>query len=237
MGGLVQGLAWSPDQRTLYYRRDLSASGGDKAVVLVARDVESGTEREVLRRPTSSPTPWAFSKDGQSIWVIVTEAATQTSDLLTVPLAGGEPRVVARRPTMGGVNVSPDGRYIATGSRDATAKTTAVLLIPTAGDEPRELIRVTAPAEVGNVMWAPDSRSIYFRRRASTAQSLAELWRVGIDGGEARRVEGAVELEMGLPVALSPDGRQLAFIRGDGQQVLKREVWRLENFLPTPAAK
>jgi len=84
------------------------------------------------------------------------------------------------------------------------------------------------------VMWRPDSRSILFRRRAST-ESRAELWRVPIDGGEARKVEGAVELEMGLAVALSPDGRQLAFIRGDGGGAVKSEVWKLENFLPSIA--
>jgi hypothetical protein len=137
----------------------------------------------------------------------------------------------------GGVNLSPDGRYVATVSREAAAKATAVVLIPAGGGEPRDLIRATELSEVRHVMWAPDSRSVYFRKRVSTAESRAELWRVAIDSGEARKVEGAVEVEIGQPIALSPDGRLLAFIRGDGGGQPKRELWKLESFLPPSTSK
>jgi len=133
------------------------------------------------------------------------------------------------------VNISPDGRFVATASRVAGTKDTAVVVVPTDGSQSRELVRVTEPSQVGNVIWARDGGSLYFRRRTDSAAPPAELWQVALNGSEARRVEGAPDLEMGLPVALSPDGRRFAFIRGDGgRQPVKSEVWKLENFLPSP---
>ena len=245
--GVTANLAWSPDQQKLYYRLDRTGPDGNS--VLMERDVRSQTERELLRRQGGAAIGgWALRRDGQSIFAMVNDTAAQTSELLAIPIAGGEPQTIARRPAMGGVNVSPDGRYIATISRIASEKTTAILLIPVAGGEIRELFRVAQPAAVRDLMWTPDSQSLYFRKGPSTvgargrganatADTRAELWRVPIDGSEARAVEAAIDMDMRLPVALSPDGRRLAFIRSDGGGPVKSEVWKLENFLPAAAGR
>jgi Tol biopolymer transport system component len=202
------------------------------------RDLASGKEREILRRPKSTPiNDWTLSPDGHSVWMVVTDTALQISELLVVPLTGGEARVIVRRPRIGALTFSPDGRYLATAFLDATARATAVLLVPAVEGEPRELIRAIAPDNIGLVTWAPDSRSVYFRRRPAGASGRTELWRMQIDGDEAQKIDGTDQLDPALPFAMSPDARQLAFIRGDGGGPVKSEVWKLENFLPPSTSK
>jgi hypothetical protein len=61
--------------------------------------------------------------------------------------------------------------------------------------------------------WAPDSRTIFFRRGA-------QIWRITRDGTtSATPVEGAT----GAQPAVSPDGSHIAFVRGETEQ--QKDVW------------
>ena len=60
--------------------------------------------------------------------------------------------------------------------------------------------------------WAPDSRTLYFRRGG-------QLWRINRDGTGAAPVQGL----NGAQPAVSPDGTRLAFVVGDTEQ--QKDVW------------
>jgi|HubBroStandDraft_4_1064222.scaffolds.fasta_scaffold02796_2 serine/threonine protein kinase len=63
------------------------------------------------------------------------------------------------------------------------------------------------PGEHSGVVFSPDDSFLYYRRRGS--EDLGDLYRVPVKGGTPERVIGEAS---GYP-ALSPDGRQLAFVR------------------------
>jgi dipeptidyl aminopeptidase/acylaminoacyl peptidase len=122
------------------------------------------------------------------------------------------------------LNLSPDGRFIATTYHDESAKSTLVLLLPVSGGEPRELLRVSDPQTVGaNVPWTPDGRAILVNKNLGKSN---ELLLVLITGGPPRKID------LGVPkfgaVKVHPDGRQIAYVVGDGE---KQELWVLEKFL------
>lgn len=85
-----------------------------------------------------------------------------------------------------------------------------LVLVRPDGTAVKELGEGSEPA------WAPDGRTLFFRRAGA-------IWRMGIEGGSAAAVPGT---EGGREPAVSPDGRFLAFVRpgaaGD------HDVWVVE---------
>jgi serine/threonine protein kinase/Tol biopolymer transport system component len=75
---------------------------------------------------------------------------------------------------------------------------------------------VAVPAEAGDhsgLIFAPDESFLYYRRKG--AEDGGDLYRVPVKGGVPERIMG----EVSGPAALSPDGKQLAFVR------LKPSTW------------
>ena len=117
--GSVMALAWSPDGRTLYLVRTDEKS---RAATLFARDIQSGREREILRR--EAPLNYvglgwvAMSPDGRSLAITAFDRRTQSGSLLVIPAEGGEPRELLRTSSSGPdqlgawVEWSPDGKYV-----------------------------------------------------------------------------------------------------------------------------
>jgi Tol biopolymer transport system component len=78
----------------------------------------------------------------------------------------------------------------------------------------------------------PDARAVLVAKSLNDSAEQTELWLVPIDGGQPRKIDiGATQFE--TPVAVHPDGRQIAYTSGERKQ----EVWVLENFLPALNAK
>jgi len=103
--------------------------------------------------------------------------------------------------------VSPDGRSIVfvlrTTDLDANRGRTDLWLVGTDGTGLRQL--TTDPAGDSNPRWAADGRSIYF---LSTRSGTSQVWRLPVDGGEARQVSQA-PLDV-TSLGVSPDGARLA---------------------------
>jgi len=79
-------LQLSPDHRTLYYLRPIEESG---LAALVARDMTSGAERELIRRDRLGN--FNISPDGRWLGVGLAPSATDPAHVLLVPTAGGDP--------------------------------------------------------------------------------------------------------------------------------------------------
>jgi Tol biopolymer transport system component len=78
----------SPDGRSLYFVRRV---GSDNIIMM--RDIDGGPEREVARGSGNTPPP-ALSMDGTHLAIGRTDERSKSSQVLVVPLQGGEPRVV-----------------------------------------------------------------------------------------------------------------------------------------------
>ncbi len=124
---------------------------------------------------------------------------------------------------------SPDGRSVAF-NRTILGRGPFVYVVPAAGGEPRELVATSFPR--GRVAWSPHGEEIIFTavppareggptRPSSAGGTGASLWRVPLDGGQARSLGASVGA---VDVAVSGDGNRLVY----SQETTDWDVWRLD---------
>ena len=169
---------WSPDGRKIYYVKRAAPPS------ILERDLASGAEREVIRRP-GMWTEVNLSPDGRYLAVQTGAfALTMERTLLLVPVAGGEPRELLRLKDpdqwgrMGTTSWTPDGKAILKVKR--TASGTELLLIPIDGTPVRKLdinpeVWTRGADEAGpdqGFSLSPDGRKIAFLM----GKSAAEVW-------------------------------------------------------------
>jgi len=111
-----------------------------------------------------------------------------------------------------------------------------VIVVREPGGELREIARFPGPELVNAVAWSADGRSIWFLRTTKSAGDRGAtrgIWRMTADGGDKKALGVEVDQKEEMrALAVSPDGRHLAFTAGSPT----REPWVLEHFLPEPAA-
>jgi Tol biopolymer transport system component len=217
-------LSWSPDGRAFAVRgNDLTERSGIHRI-----DAQTSEVSPLALDPEGHQfAGLVWSPDGSKVyyrdWVGgLGRAAFTERDLST-----GRERELIQRANLGAVNLSPDGKYIATASQDAATKTVSWLLIPTSGDPVKELMRVNQPDSVGFWTWAPDSLSVFVRK--AQAGNPPEVWQTPVDGSAPQKMDVKLDPSFG-PLRVNPDQRQVAF---QVQETPKPgEVWITENFLP-----
>jgi eukaryotic-like serine/threonine-protein kinase len=111
--------------------------------------------------------------------------------------------------------VSPDGRYLLTVINDGGLESLWLHNIPTASDA-----QVIAPAPVHyeSLIFSPDGNYLYFRKAVDATNSVSNLYRATVLGGTAQTVVRDIDSD----IAFSPDERQIAFFRGDAEQLKYR---------------
>jgi Tol biopolymer transport system component len=169
----VFALAWSRDGRTLYLNR---ASAKSSVQALVARDLQSGQEREILRRegpPDYATLGWvALSPDGRLLAITAFDKSTQSGSLLVIPAEGGQPRELLRTPASGPeqlgawVEWSPDGKYVIFRKGSPTREN---FRIPVEGGTP---LKYAGDWMVGPSTTNPDGRQVAF----AMGQHKIEIW-------------------------------------------------------------
>jgi|GEM_PF-3302776 len=148
------------------------------------------------------------------------EAVTRR-EIHSGPAAATElPRFEMRRITSSGnvfeAIISPDAKYIAYSAREALwGKTSIWLKQLSSGQE----LKVAAGEETvvyDDLSFSPDSDFIYFtsyRAGPGLTPGIRHLNRIPIIGGASRRIQ--IAENVGSPVAVSPDGKSIAFVRYD----------------------
>ncbi len=214
---------WAPDGR--WFIAQGVDSNGRRGIYRI--DAGDGTVTPIVH--TGSGQFFAhpeLSPDGRKVYY--TRVTGQDRAIVERDLASGAEREILQGG--GFVNVSPDGRFIATIRRTSPETFSTLLVVPVTGGEPRQILRVQVPQVfTGSVAWAPDGRQLMINTFWSDRKSdleRRETWLVPIDGGPTRQLD--------LPgytvgrIRVHPDGRRIAYQAGQ----LKSEVWVLENFLP-----
>jgi Tol biopolymer transport system component len=218
----VTSLDWSPDGRFLLTVWDLGSVRGIRRI-----DVQTGETSPIALGPRKSDPVW--SPDGARVYYRQADqpATGGGGAFIARDVASGNEREIIRRPNLGDLVLSPDGRYIATGSNDAATNTRTILLIPTGGGEPRILKRVNLSRDMDVKMWAPDSRSVVV-----TTLGPRELWRLPIEG-EPRLLSNDPQENLPGRPAVHPDGKRIAVAQtSTATQAQEPGVWVLENLLP-----
>jgi len=173
----------SPDGKRLYYRRNFSGIGsaqlrlGSADSAFVERDLASGTEREIIRRPNGFPAD--LSPDGRFIATTSNDESTKSLTLVLIPVSGGEPRELLRlsqpERLLGPASWTPDGNSIIVEKvRNDSLTDREFLLVPVDGGQPRK-IDVGPTIGLGPVQTVhPDGKQIAYVVGDSTVKQ--EVW-------------------------------------------------------------
>ncbi len=127
----------SRDGKTIYLGRGEPAASDPTH--LIARDIETGQEREVTQG-----IPWSFGLSLDGTQLAVGKKEGKDIVLQTVPTAGGPSREIFRDSRFGGIwdpNWTPDGRYVIfnTSRSSDRAAATGYLMVPTGGGAARDI--------------------------------------------------------------------------------------------------
>ena len=171
---------FSPDGRRVFFARG-DPFQGDATVV--ARDLASGAEREVST--VRSLLNLSVSPDGSTLALVDQDRSNQVNRLLTVPVAGGQVRVLHTVEGAWGVELgtglpwTPDGRFLLF----ITEGNGALWRIPSAGGEPERLFELPGAWDYRHFRLHPDGSRIAY----STGETKGEIWKIENIPGSGRR--------------------------------------------------
>ncbi len=197
--------------------------------------IQTGESRTLKDFPSLPVGPPELSPDGKTIFYWQSKE-TNAVQLVEYDMESGRERVIHQEAAwrrLGRPAISPDGRQLALFVPYETKKLAAIKLIRVDGGDVRELYRFpweddpTRPTNT-DMAWTPDGRYVFFIRD-SDKDSLRELWRIPIQGGEPQRT--GLEKENISSFCISADGRRIAFDAGF-ERWKRLELWVMDNFLP-----
>ncbi len=170
------GCAFSPDGKYIFVRGKID----EGFVQIVARDLDSGEERELYHSPRLERISVALSPDGR--WLsFANDGWGGVRSLKVMPASGGEPREIwnfgEMKQGVPGISHawSPDGRYILFGAPELTDLPTWDLWrVPVEGGKP-EKIGLQKRWGVWDLTVHPGGRQLMFASRGG-ASSDSELW-------------------------------------------------------------
>jgi Tol biopolymer transport system component len=129
-------------------------------------------------------------------------AAFPTMKLTRLPVTGA----------VGEAVISPDGNYLAYVADEPGRQGQGVWVRQVAAaSNTQQLVAPNEGASYGALVFSPDSQHLYYGASQEGSQPPA-LFRVPVLGGPAVKVLAG---GFGSPVTFSPDGRHLAFVRGE----------------------
>ena len=168
----------------------------------------------------------AVSPDGKEVCFAsnhdANEAETTNADLFIVSTAGGEPKDITaeNKSYDGDPSYSPDGKYIAYRMQAVPAYESDLFRIALYDRKSGEKTVLTEKFDnwVDDIIWAPDSKSIYF---TADVKGHTPLYKVEVNAKEITQV---VDVKYIDAIDVSPDGKTLAIVRrAVGEPV---EMWR-----------
>jgi Tol biopolymer transport system component len=198
--GYFRSLNWAPDGASL-----IVGAQGDKQGNGVYR-VDAQTGRATLIVVAASTVYAAISPDGNTIYYSKKERQSEDRVITRRNIASGEEKELLRRKLIfgfnGGVDLSPDGRYLAPFvNDDPSARSGNQLIVPTTGGSPREVGRTW-------VVFSPDGRFIATQVVDAVSKS-SKITLQAAEGGETRELMRTNDPERVSTLMWSPDSRSI----------------------------
>jgi Tol biopolymer transport system component len=179
--GRREGLAnpfWSPDGKKIYYQKISRELKKITSMALVAKDLTSGNERELVRRDILGMP--RISPDGHWIAVPSNDPATKSSFIQLIPVDGGEIREVAR--VQDPVRLffpGWDGQALIV-RKVLTKDTEELWRIPAIGGEPRKLqMDLRTIMGSGPVFISPSGRYIAYPVTGDSTSEVSVVENLG----------------------------------------------------------
>ena len=224
----VSTAAFTPDGKTLAFRRRASAGG---ALSLVA------VEGEGAPRKLADGAGWyELSPDSRHVaYQVQTNAQRALYDLMVAPVAAPTGKAAAAaKPKAAGTNVrafrfSPDGKWLARVEEfSAETETGALVLGPAEGGPGRTLGK-----RAQDLTFAPDSRALAFLDNFDSNTKVGRLTHVALPDGAPRVVRTRVPTFI-----FGKDAQRLAFVaRVPPDASVDLFTWKVGDEGPTPVDK
>ena len=220
---------WSPDGTRIAFLR--ARPGGGSELRLIAPT--GGAEHMIGEVQGLADQGLSWSPDGRSLAVVDRSSPGERLGIFVLDIVSGVKTRLSPRDTLDIMPAfSPDGRtlaFIRQLSRPAFGA--FVHVVPIAGGEARVLVP-TSVGRRGRMAWIAGGKEILFGavpeaqgggqpKPSSFGRVSTALWRVPVDGGEARPLAGS---ERAVDVAVSRDGHRLVYSQG----AIDLEIWRLD---------
>lgn len=220
---------WAADSGAVF-----ATMGGKAAQGLFRIDIQTGKQSLLARSGWSDSLikDFAVAPDGRSVYYAHFQWVKKLVTIIRHSLESGQETEVYRKaagPDLGALAFSPDGKYLSFATADGSPTAGFVLrIMPAAGGDTRDILQGVLETFSFHA-WARDGKTILFIKRTATGtkDEKRELWQVASAGGEPRKIDVGMELR---DMRLHPDGRRFVFTSGKSA----KEVWVMENFLPTP---
>jgi Tol biopolymer transport system component len=183
----TQSPVWSPDGRSLFYCRAVKDEQ-----IMVQREMASGVEKEVLRRPFFAGIK--ESPDGNYLATESVDFSRSERVLLLIPLRGGEPRELMRIPSglppedlrksptrgarLGVAFWAQDSRSLIARKNTGAESDRELWRIPIDGGSPRKLDSLL-DRNIAKFTLNRDGKTVAFRKEESRGQSedrSREIW-------------------------------------------------------------
>jgi Tol biopolymer transport system component len=178
-------------------------------------------------RLTTDPAPDRFpvwSPDGRRI-AFERFAPGTASVMLMSALGGSESKLTDAAANAGGIDWSPDGKYVAFPEVPAPGEVPQIVLLsPDTGE--RRVVKTPPPRELGDGLprFSPDGKALAFVRYRPGPSPIGIVSLTG-QLGEARLITPA-RMSVGLtPLAWTPDSRELVFTAS--YEGMRSRVWKV----------
>ncbi|PYV96463.1 MAG: S9 family peptidase [Acidobacteria bacterium] len=227
--------AYKEGRRSHLFVIAIGVCGDDRRRALLDRTAEGGclhtSPRDLTAGDHDAPPfhlggqdMYAFSPDGQEICFTSNhdedQATSTNNDLFTVPVNGGPAKNITADNKAGDETplYSPDGKYIAYRAQARAGYESdrwRLMLYDRKAAEKKDL---TDDFEqwVGSFAWSPDSKAIYFSSehlRHQIIYAVETSSKVTTEKGKAEFLRRAIVGGFNDDLAVSPDGKTLAFTR------------------------
>jgi RNA polymerase sigma-70 factor (ECF subfamily) len=222
--------AWSPDGKSLAYMSGRDSPKKARGPTLVIRSMETGKEREIhIETFVAAAIPLRWSPDGRSIlcgnWSNPILIDVQTDNVTIMEFHRG---MKVWYPEW-----SRDGKTIFYNfcHSDKEAEFSRIGAYDLGTGKHRELY--TGGNGESYLVVSPDGQELAFTFSDKGYKALKVIPTAGGEAGEilGLRNEGGESFEHVSPVAWTPDGRYLLFVRGkhssDGSRIGLQELWRI----------
>jgi serine/threonine protein kinase/Tol biopolymer transport system component len=184
--------AATPDGRTIVFVGAAETGGGLFKADTEGRQVMNLIPRSVVIDPMVTP-------DGHIVYASL-------RGVMIMPVDGGTPTPV-RAEVVGGLDLSPDGKWVATLSPQQGQKAGALILCDLPDCASRRTL--TAPKLSGNIRWMPDGRGIAY----VDGETQTNIWVQPLDGAPASQLTRFTDGRIIPSFAWTRDGKRLAVAR------------------------